>query len=113
MDSFSIANLIDTHSEGTNDQDNFNDGSEQTMKNTSLINTFLSLTSLSSKSKIYNESMNVISSHCINNNDNHNNMSHLESKLISSSKDIPFMNNEQILLGNMLESKYECKLQLM
>ncbi|CAH8510535.1 unnamed protein product [Schistosoma bovis] len=107
MDSFSIANLIDTHSEGTNDQDNFNDGSEQTMKNTSLINTFLSLTSLSSKSKIYNESMNVISSHCINNNDNHNNMSHLESKLISSSKDIPFMNNEQILLGNMFESKYE------
>ncbi|VDO43593.1 unnamed protein product [Schistosoma margrebowiei] len=111
MDSFSIANLIDTQSEGINDQDNFNDRSEQPMKNTSLINTFLSLTSLSSKSKIYNESMNVISSHSMNNNDNHNNMSHLESKLISSSKDIPFMNNEQILLGNMLESKYECSKQ--
>ncbi|CAI2727248.1 unnamed protein product [Schistosoma spindalis] len=102
MDSFSIANLIDTYSEGINDQDNFNDGSEQTMKNTSFINT-----SLSSKSKIYNESMNVINSHFINNNDNHNNMSHLNSKLINSSKDISFINNEQILFGNILESKYE------
>uniref|UniRef100_A0A3Q0KN91 Neural gene activation protein n=1 Tax=Schistosoma mansoni TaxID=6183 RepID=A0A3Q0KN91_SCHMA len=90
MDSFSIANLIDTHSERINDQDHFNKGSEQTLDNTSVLNTFLSLTSLSSK-----------------NNNNHNNVSHLESKLINLSKDISLMDNEQILFGNMLESKYE------
>ncbi|TNN16111.1 Homeobox protein [Schistosoma japonicum] len=108
MDSFSIANLIDTHLD-QNNHESFNEQLDQTFGNSSILDTFSSLTPSSPKSKLYDESINLNSPKLLNfiNNDISDEREHLKGKLSNSAREFQSVGDEHMLSWNILESNHE------